>query len=84
MTRFAIPVEIVISRSGRRKRVEGARDALRFLFCGAWPDRSGAPFDSAVGSCVRALSGDVPAEVARDAFVLAARRAKILPEGGAQ
>lgn len=78
MENFDRPVEIIVARSGRVGSVGSARDALRHLFNGAWPDRSGVPFENAVGTCLRAVSGDVPAQAAREAFIVAARRAHVL------
>lgn len=81
MENFDEPVEIIIARSGRLGRVGSPRDALRHLFNGGWPDRSGEPFENAVGACLQAVSGDVPARVAREAFIAAARRAHVLVAG---
>jgi hypothetical protein len=80
MVSFEQPISIVISTSGRVDRVSSPREALRYLISNAWPNKSGAAFENAVQTCLRAMSGDFPSGKARSAFLVAAQRAHILAE----
>ncbi|WP_246688641.1 MULTISPECIES: DUF982 domain-containing protein [unclassified Mesorhizobium] len=48
------------------------------LLTGQWRDAGSAPHGAALRACRRAISGDVAADSARDAFVDAARAAHML------
>lgn len=50
------------------------------MLAGDWRDAGSLRHGSALRACRRAMSGDLPAEAARDAFVDAAREAHILVE----
>ncbi|RVD20234.1 DUF982 domain-containing protein, partial [Mesorhizobium sp. M4B.F.Ca.ET.017.02.2.1] len=50
------------------------------LLAGQWRDAGSALHGSALRACRRAMSGEVPADAARDAFIGAAREAHVLVE----
>ena len=80
MVSFEQPISIVISSSGRIDRVTSPRDALRYLISNTWPNKSGTAFETAVETCLRAMSGDFPCGTARSAFLAAAQRAHVLAD----
>lgn len=74
---FSKPVPIAVGIVGDIHTVMSASQALMALN-GRWPD-AGAPKSSeARRLCQRVISGGVPADKAREAFVEAAREARIL------
>ncbi|WP_281034322.1 DUF982 domain-containing protein [Mesorhizobium sp. M4B.F.Ca.ET.017.02.2.1] len=50
------------------------------MLAGQWRDAGSALHGSALRACRRAMSGEVPADAARDAFIGAAREAHVLVE----
>ncbi|TPI69153.1 DUF982 domain-containing protein [Mesorhizobium sp. B3-1-3] len=71
---FSRPVEVAVGVSGsiRQQAVE--------LLTGQWRDAGSAPHGAALRACRRAIRGDVAADNAREAFVVAAREAHVLVE----
>ena len=76
------PVEIRL-QSGLNRTFREAIDALYFLE-EEWPTRHGAAYDRARRWCRLATETDQAAEVARKAFIAAARQAGMLPDEPAE
>lgn len=76
---FETPVAISLDTDASVRNIKNARDALHVL-THYWP-KPGTPehFD-AHRTCLEAISGVTPPEIARDAFVSAARGASVLIE----
>lgn len=76
------PVEIRL-QSGLNRTFREAFDAVYFLE-EEWPTRHGAAYDRARRWCRLAIETDQAAEVARKAFIAAARQAGMLPDERAE
>ncbi|TJW31473.1 MAG: DUF982 domain-containing protein [Mesorhizobium sp.] len=76
---FSRPVAVSVGIAGDIRNISNAQQAVELLK-GHWRDAGSAKHGSALRACRRAMTGDVPAEVARDAFVEAAREAHVLVE----
>lgn len=77
---FEKPVQVVLGRQGGITSVVGPEQATQCLTSGFWPDKSGVAFENAMSACLKSLSGACAPEMAREAFILAARRAHVLVE----
>ena len=77
---FEKPVQVVLGRQGGITSVVGPEQATQCLTSGFWPDKSGVAFENAMSACLKSLSGVCAPEMAREAFISAARRAHILVE----
>ena len=76
---FSKPVEVAVGITGSIRHISNAKQAVDLL-TGQWRDGGSALHGAALRACRRAMSGDVPADNARDAFVSAAREAHVLVE----
>ncbi|MEW6634516.1 MAG: DUF982 domain-containing protein [Pseudomonadota bacterium] len=76
---FSKPVEVAVGVTGSIRHISNAQQAVELL-TGQWRDAGSPLHSAAVRTCRRAISGDVPADNARDAFVSAARAAHLLVE----
>ncbi|MGN6142808.1 MAG: DUF982 domain-containing protein [Mesorhizobium sp.] len=76
---FTKPVAIAVGIVGDIHNVLSARQALDALN-GRWPDAGAPKFSEARRLCQRVLNGGTTSEQAREAFVAAAREARILVE----
>jgi len=76
---FTKPVAIAVGIIGDIHNILSARQALAALE-GHWPDAGAPKFSEARRLCQRVISGGTPADSAREAFVEAAREARILVE----
>jgi hypothetical protein len=76
---FSKPVEVAVGVAGSIRHVSNAQQAVELL-TGQWRGAGSTLHGAAVRACRRAMSGDVPADNARDAFVSAAREAHVLVE----
>jgi hypothetical protein len=76
---FSRPVEIAVGLSGSIRHISNAEQAVELL-TGQWRDAGSAPHGAALRACRRAISGDVAADSAREAFISAARAAHVLVE----
>lgn len=74
---FSKPVEIAVGLAGSIRHISNAEQAVELL-TGQWSDAGSALHGTALRACRRAISGDVAADNARDAFVDAAREARML------
>jgi len=76
---FSKPVAVSVGIAGAIQHISNAHQAVDLLK-GPWRDAGSQSHGSALRACHRAMSGDVPADAARDAFVGAAREAHVLVE----
>lgn len=76
---FSRPVEIAVGVSGSIRHISNAEQAVELL-TGQWRDIGSAPHGAALRACRRAISGEVAADNAREAFISAARAAHVLVE----
>ncbi|WP_370453318.1 DUF982 domain-containing protein [Mesorhizobium sp.] len=76
---FSRPVSVSVGIAGATRHILSAQQAVELL-AGHWRDAGSLQHSSALRACRRAMSGDVSAEIARDAFVGAAREAHVLVE----
>jgi hypothetical protein len=76
---FSRPVEVAVGVSGSIRHISNAEQAVELL-TGQWRDAGSAPHSAALRACRRAISGDVAADNAREAFIVAAREAHVLVE----
>jgi hypothetical protein len=76
---FSRPVVVSVGITGAIRHISSAQQAVELL-TGQWRDAGSLLHGSALRACRRAMNGDVPAEIARDAFVGAAREAHVLVE----
>ncbi|MBS3649678.1 DUF982 domain-containing protein [Pseudaminobacter sp. 19-2017] len=72
---FDRPVVVQLGRIDRDRVVVGVREAAQFLLYD-WPQDSPAR-QAAMRACLAAIKGEVSTSAARDAFVAAAREARI-------
>lgn len=76
---FSKPISVATGISGDIRNLINARQALDLLN-DHWRGGENDRYRSAKRACQQALNGSVPADVARDAFIDAAREARILVE----
>ncbi|MFK0690579.1 DUF982 domain-containing protein [Mesorhizobium sp. IMUNJ 23033] len=76
---FSRPVAVSVGIAGSIRHISNAQQAVALL-TGQWRDAGSAQHGSALRACRRAMSGDLPADAAMDAFVGAAREAHVLVE----
>ncbi|MDX8433735.1 DUF982 domain-containing protein [Mesorhizobium sp. M4B.F.Ca.ET.215.01.1.1] len=76
---FSRPVTVSVGVAGAIRHISSAQQAVELL-AGQWRDAGSALHGSALRACRRAMSGEVPADAARDAFIGAAREAHVLVE----
>ncbi|RUV43502.1 MAG: DUF982 domain-containing protein [Mesorhizobium sp.] len=76
---FSRPVEVAVGVAGSIRHISNAQQAVELL-TGQWRDAGSAKHGAALRACRRAMSGDVPADNAREAFISAAREAHVLVE----
>jgi len=74
---FSKPVSVAVGFIGDIHIIENAHDAMKLL-TDNWREQKSAGYKAAKIACRGAMSGEVPADVARQAFVEAAAEAKIL------
>lgn len=73
-----MPVTLVIGSA--KYLVTSSREAA-WMLADKWPDVTGNTFIRALRACTAAIEGKRPNSFARQAFVVAARRANIIVEG---
>ena len=76
---FSKPVAVATGISGDIRNLTNAREAVDLLN-NRWRDGGSDKHRSALRACQQALNGNVPADIARDAFMEAAREAHMLVE----
>ncbi|MCZ8548260.1 DUF982 domain-containing protein [Mesorhizobium qingshengii] len=76
---FSKPISVATGISGDIRNLTNARQAFDLLN-DHWRDGGNDKHRSAKRACQQALNGSVSADVARDAFIDAAREARILVE----
>ncbi|WEX11885.1 DUF982 domain-containing protein [Chelativorans sp. AA-79] len=76
---FSRPVPVSECITGDIRYVSSARQAIDVL-SGNWRERGSMKHQAALRACQRAMHGDMPAEIARTAFVDAASEARVLSE----
>ncbi|WP_348639828.1 DUF982 domain-containing protein [Mesorhizobium sp. M7D.F.Ca.US.005.01.1.1] len=76
---FSSPISVATGISGDIRNLTNARQAFDLLN-DHWRSGGSDKHRSAKRACQQALNGSVPADVARDAFIDAAREARILLE----
>ncbi|MDX8528470.1 DUF982 domain-containing protein [Mesorhizobium sp. MSK_1335] len=76
---FSKPVEVAVGIAGSIRHISNAQQAVELL-TGQWRDAGSTLHASALRACRRAISGDVAADNAREAFISAAREAHVLVE----
>lgn len=76
---FAKPVSVAIGITGEVHYVSSARQAADIL-ARHWPEEGTAKYRDARRACLDVLNGAKAPDVAREAFVDAAREARILVE----
>jgi hypothetical protein len=74
---FSKPVQVAVGISGDVRYVSNARQAVDLLTT-HWPDAGTPTHRDARHACQAVLHGTMSADAAREAFVAAARRARIL------
>lgn len=74
---FSKPVSVAVGIAGDVRIVESARDAMTLL-SGNWRMQGSDAYMAARRACQGAVRGEIPAEVARQAFVDAASEARVL------
>ncbi|KAA3452537.1 DUF982 domain-containing protein [Mesorhizobium sp. SARCC-RB16n] len=76
---FSKPVVVSVGVSGATRNLSNTQQAIELLTT-HWRDAGSLKHQSALRACRRAATGDVPPNIAREAFVEAAREAHILVE----
>ena len=76
---FSKPVVVSVGVTGSIRHLSNTQQAIELLTT-HWRDTGSQKHQSALRACRRATSGDVAPDIARDAFVEAAREAHILVE----
>jgi hypothetical protein len=76
---FSKPVAVSVGIAGAIRHISSAQQAAELL-TGQWRDAGSALHGSALRACRRAMSGEVSADAARDAFIGAARESHVLVE----
>ncbi|CAM5376898.1 hypothetical protein ATER59S_01670 [Aquamicrobium terrae] len=74
---FAEPVAITVGIVGDIHHISSARQAAALL-TQHWPDAGTPKYRAARQACLAAVHGEKPPDVARAAFIEAAREARIL------
>ncbi|RUX76631.1 DUF982 domain-containing protein [Mesorhizobium sp. M7A.F.Ca.US.006.04.2.1] len=74
---FSKPVAVATGISGDIRNLTNAREAFDLLN-DKWRNEGSAKHRSTLRACQQALNGNVPADIARDAFIEAAREARML------
>ena len=79
---FSRRVVIESGRVRRMRRIGSVREAAQYLLEG-WPhERRGTAYSEALSACVTVLSGADNPEIARDAFIAAAKEVGIFVREG--
>lgn len=80
---FSSPVKFETG-VGQYRIIATAEEASRFLL-NQWPMENGVAYDAARQACLDALEGEVPADIARQAFIEACGEAGmyVMPDHGA-
>lgn len=76
---FSKPVVVSVGVAGATRNLFNTQQAIELLTT-HWRDAGSPRHQSALRACRRATSGDVSPDIARDAFIEAAREAHILVE----
>ena len=76
---FSRPVVVSVGVAGAARNLSNTQQAIELLTT-HWRDAGSLKHQSALRACRRATSGEVPADIAREAFIEAAREAHILVE----
>ncbi|MBZ9756186.1 DUF982 domain-containing protein [Mesorhizobium sp. ESP6-5] len=76
---FSKPVVVSVGVAGAIRNLSNTQQAIELLTT-HWRDAGSLKHQSALRACRRTMSGDLPPEIAREAFVEAAREAHILVE----
>jgi hypothetical protein len=76
---FSRPVEVAVGVSGSIRHISHAEQAVELL-TGHGREAGRPPHGAALRACRRAIHGDVAADNAREAFIVAAREAHVLVE----
>ena len=76
---FSKPVMISVGITGSIRNLSNTQQAIELLTT-HWRDSGSLKQQAALRACRRAMSGDVPPDIAREAFVDAAREAHVLIE----
>lgn len=76
---FSKPVVVSVGVTGATRNLSNTQQAIELLTT-HWRDAGSLKHQSALRACRRAASGDMSSDVAREAFVEAAREARILVE----
>ncbi|MGI6852618.1 DUF982 domain-containing protein [Mesorhizobium sp. 1B3] len=74
---FSTSVPVAVGIIGDIQHVFSARQALDLLN-GNWREKGSAKHRAALRECLAAINGDAPSDAAREAFVEAAREARVL------
>ena len=74
---FSMPVPVSVGIIGDVRHISSARQAL-VLLTGNWRDEGSAKHRAAKRECLAAINGDATGETARQAFIAAAREARVL------
>lgn len=74
---FSISVPVAVGIIGDIQHVFSARQAIDLLN-GNWREKGSARHRAALRECLGAINGDSSSEAAREAFVEAAREARVL------
>lgn len=74
---FSRPVSVAVGIAGDIYSIENARDAMKLL-TGNWREQSSVRYRLAKRACQGAVSGEMHADIARQAFVDAAAEARVL------
>ena len=76
---FSRPVVVSVGVAGATRHLSNTQQAIELLTT-HWRDAGSLKHQSALRACRQAAAGDVPADIAREALVEAAREAHILVE----
>lgn len=76
---FSRPVAVSVGITGSIRNLSNTQQAIDLLTT-HWRDSGSLKHQAALRACRRAMSGDVSPDIAREAFVDAAREAHVLVE----
>jgi hypothetical protein len=76
---FSKPVQVSVGLTGGIRSIENPDEAIDLL-ANHWRNGGSQKHQAALLDCRRAKSGTIPADVARQSFVEAAREARVLVE----
>lgn len=76
---FSKPVPVSTGIAGGIRNLSNAEQAVELL-TNHWRDGGSVKHQAALRACRQAMNGGISADIARDAFVEAAREARILVE----